>query len=103
MKIEIFEIDFTCDGDLCAVTKGGNQIVIDDGERLFEKWCDRHKLSTIEREPESDDVDSMCIIYDKSPELMTEFALDNINRWRIERDDDGAFYGDPAEIAGIIK
>ena len=101
MAIEIFEIDFGIDGDLYFVTKRGNQIIIPNGELLFEKWCDRNRLSHIEREPESDDVDSMCIVYDKTPGLMKEFAMANKYRWQIEYDANGDFYGDAAEMQSV--
>lgn len=102
MKIEIFEIDFGSTGDLYMVTKRGNQIIIPDGETLFEKWCDKNDLYQIDVEPEfnADDTDhSILRIYDRNnTDLLKEFAMANRNKWQIEYDHDGEYYGDAAEF-----
>jgi hypothetical protein len=102
MNIEIFEIDFGPDGDLYMVTKRGNQIMIPNGEMLFEKWADRHGLSHRETQPEYDPEDGSATsswnIYDKSPDAMREFANAHKHLWMFDRDRGGDLYGDPAEL-----
>jgi hypothetical protein len=98
MNIGIFEIDFGTDGDMYFVTTGGNQISIPNGESLFEKWSDRNGLTHVEREPESDGVESTHREYDKSGDLMRDFAMAHYHLWHWERDGGGAFYGRVGEI-----
>lgn len=91
--VRIFEIDFGTDGDMYFVTTGGNQISIPNGETLFEKWSDRNGLTHVEREPESDDVESVHREYDKSGDLMRGFAMAHEHLWIWERDRGGQLYG----------
>jgi hypothetical protein len=92
MKIEIFEIDFGYSengstGDLYFVTKRGNQIIIPDGEYLFEKWCDKHQI-----------VETSTFYPKNDNDLLKEFAMMNRNKWQIEYDANGDYYGNAAEF-----
>jgi hypothetical protein len=98
MATEIFEITIGDDADIHMVTRGGNQISIPNGESLFEKWSDTNRLTHVEREPESDDVESVHREYDKSPELLIEFAIAHDHLWIWDRDRDGILYGHTDEF-----
>lgn len=98
MKAQIFEITIGDDRDIYIVTKGGNQISIADGEHLFELWSDQNKLTHVEREPESDDVESVHRQYDKSDDMLREFAMQHDYLWFWDRDETLNLYGDPAEF-----
>jgi hypothetical protein len=102
MEIEIFEIDFGTDGDLYMVTKLGNQITIPNGENLFEKWSDRIGLTDVEHEREfehgGESSTSTSRTYDKSRDLMIEFAMAVKHLWTFARDRDGELYGPESEL-----